>query len=358
MNSTIVSFTMIILVGFMLIPVNTNFAYSQIISEQFVEDDVCVNYATNLYSEDTPWEYEIGIQLIRLGNVNLKSGAFDADFWIWIQALEDDDPTLRDFVNSHKPDGSVISPTEWIDFTNGGDIKIKSFEYDEELNEILLRVQGTFFSQFDLKNFPFEILKMKIQAESPAGNIFDLSFTEASNAIDKTATLSDINVNKALAKIVVHQYDKFDTTFDQNEVTEFSDTYCRFVAIYVEEDSFAVAKYLLPLFLITALGLMPLWMGKEYVSRIVLSTFLFGGLIVFVNATISQLPELSYLTIFDKIYMIVYALFTLSITSSVIQQRASSVDENSPNIERVNKYSRLLIPVIIIIGIAIIIISK
>ena len=293
--------------------------------------------------------------MLRIGNVDTKSGSFDVDFWIWVDSL-DDGPTLREYIilenGEQRPHG------DWLDFPNGGNIVIQSAEYDEDIDQILLRVKGTFYSHYDLKNFPFEILKMKIHVESGAGNVFSFAFTEGFNSIEESAIMSDIYVNRPSASISVHEYVTNTKGLTDIQYGDFTDTFCTFTATFIEERGSSVVKYLLPLILITGLGVMPLWMGKEYVSRIILSTFLFGGMIVFVNTTISQLPDLTYLTIFDKIYITSYSLFTLSIASSVIQQRISSQDENSPNLQKVKKYSRLLIPIILIIGFASIVIPK
>ncbi|WP_179361520.1 hypothetical protein [Nitrosopumilus cobalaminigenes] len=320
------------------------------------ESEKCFEYAKNRNPESTPHKHSIDIQLVRIGNVDTKSGAFDADFWIWITPLDNDVLSFQNMILSSEK--KPLPPSSWLDFPNAGNIKFSSVKFTESRNEILFRVTGTFYSQFDLKNFPFEVLKMNIYAESVDRNIFDFVFVEGENSIIETAIMSDIYVDNPLATITVHNYDDYDSEYAQSELISLSDTFCRFTATYVEENNSAVIKYLLPLFLITALGLMPLWMGKEYATRVVLSTFLFGGLIVFVNSILSQLPEVSYLTIFDKIYMTVYALFTLSISSSVIQQRISSSDENSPKIQKIRNFSRLLIPIIVLIGIISIVIFK
>jgi len=66
---------------------------------------------------------------------------------------------------------------------------------------------------------------------------------------------------------------------------------------------------------------------------------------------LNYLPPLGYLTIFDKIMIIYYALFVNSILTLGIQMKIHVTHKDDQKIKRVNNIQIILVPVIIIVGI-------
>jgi hypothetical protein len=365
---------LMIVFSMVLVLSNLTQAYAQ---EQdkvlWIPDVSCVDSAKELSTDesvkehlDKNWtiddqsQYAIGINLLRIGQIDRVDGSFRADLWLWIEPS--DSMKERSIDMTKLVEGK--NPKEWFDFTNGENIAVIASNDEHDFIEI--RVQGTFYSEYDFRNYPFEKLDLSIEVENNiiSDNVYtDLwhsAFVESRIISDQSLKAPEIDDLRITSKTVIHTYDFEDAPLD---------TYCRFIAIFSVSENFnnSFATKIFPIILLTSLGLMPLWMGKEHVPRIILATFLLGSLLFFVNSVTSILPALNYATLYHKIFTVSYALFGLSITTSVIQLRIASKlekdgkteerkDLNEKILKKLRKtrtISKILIPVIIVIGIII-----
>jgi len=185
-----------------------------------------------------------------------------------------------------------------------------------------------------------ELVEISIEPSIPQ-NIDSVRFTsdEFSSIIDDAANTPGWTILKPEFSIVEHEYD--------------DDTYSRFIVEYEVERPFlgTALRTLLPVTIITGISLIIFFIPENFTPRIYLTAPLLLALVYLHMSNLSYLPPLGYLTIFDKIMIIYYALFVNSILTLGIQMRIHVTHNDDQKVKMANKIQIILIPIIIIIGI-------
>jgi len=269
-------------------------------------------------------EYIIGITLANVGEIDRKSGQYFLDFWVYIESEN------QDFIEN---------PPK-IEFLNGQIDKISSEYIESQYYEA--RISGNFHNDMNFRNFPFEEIILKIEVEPSIPQNIDMirfSSDEFSSVIDDSANIPGWNILKPEFSIVEHKYD--------------DDTYSRFIVEYAVERPFlgTALRTLLPVTIITGISLIIFFIPENFTPRIYLTAPLLLALVYLHTSNLNYLPPLGYLTVFDKIMIIYYALFVNSILTLGIQMKIHVTHKDDQRIKRVNNIQIILVPIIIIVGI-------
>lgn len=281
-----------------------------------------------------PHLWNSGILLTRIGDINKVSGSYEAEFWFFMEIMEEDDPT--DF---------TLNPPEFS-FVNGKDILYESESFEPHYYES--KVSGVFFNNMDFSQFPYETLILKFTVE-PSGTdktIDQIRFIlDPVSGIDNSAVVPGWQISEFILSVEDHHYDNED---DSTYVWSWLN------AEYLVERSIigSTVKYLLPVSIITGLSLTVFLLRGNYTPRIYLTAPLLLSLVYLHQGALDDIPSVGYMTIFDKVMTINYALFVNAILSIVLQMRVHNDDSASLAKElKINNIMKYFIPVIIIIGI-------
>jgi hypothetical protein len=278
-------------------------------------------YSQTQFSESgtMPTEYKIGVYLLNVGKIDLQTGSYDLDFYLWIYSENADFTKLKpqfEFMNGR----TTIEP-----------ITVEPHYYEA-------RVKGTFLKNMDFHQYPFEKLPLTIEVEG-IETLDKIVFTPDYDAggIDAFVNIPGWNLSDSTSTVKTHQY------YDGN-------SYSRYIFSFTIEryplSSFL--KTIFPVVIITTIAMLAFWMSPtNFASRIGLgASTLLAAVAAHLNAA-NQLPPVGYLTLFDKIMIIAYALFLNNLLSMVIQMRFIDHDKKDEAI-KVNAKMRKLMPVIII----------
>ena len=288
-------------------------------------------YATLEYDEH-PFKYPVGITLTRIGEIDREVGSYEADFWFFIEIYNEDSPI--DFTKN---------PPKF-DFTNAREIEMDAEWIEPHFYEV--RVRGTFFNEMDFSKYPFERLNLLIEVEPVTpyeSNQFQ--FVLDPNAeIDITAKVPGWNTGQFELAVSEHMY-------DEDEI------FSRFIANFIVERSVtgSFVKSILPVSLITGLSLLIFFIPENFTPRIYLTAPLLLSLVYLHQGALHEIPPVGYMTIFDKIMVINFALFVNAIGSLAIQMKLHVLDKDSVRVKKVNNIMRMFIPIIIGVGVIIII---
>ncbi|MEM3172451.1 MAG: hypothetical protein QXE82_02810 [Candidatus Nitrosotenuis sp.] len=270
---------------------------------------------------DTPAaKYEIGVYLLNVGKVDLQTGSYDLDFYMWIRSNE------ADFTQS-KPS---------FEFMNG---RVTTETITVEPHYYEIRVKGTFLKNMNFQKYPFEQLFLTVEVEGidDINSIVFVPDLEASG-IDSLVNIPGWRLVSNDSKITEHQYPD-------------GKSYSRYVFSMTIERHFlsSFLKTIFPVLIITTIAMLAFWMSPtNFAPRIGLgASTLLAAVAAHLNAA-NQLPPIGYLTLFDKIMIIAYALFLNNLLSMVIQMRFIDHDKKEEAI-RINARMRRLMPAIIII---------
>ncbi len=270
-----------------------------------------------------PSVYHAGIIFTNLGDIDEKHGKYWMDFIIYIESDEIDfteEPPLLSFVN-------------------GRDLIFSDELIEPDYYEV--RVKGEFFSEFDYRAFPFETILLKVEIEPKIPY-------DADRVIFKTKDESPIDPTA-----LVHGW-----TFVGSEITDKIHTYpdgfqfSRLIAnIEVSHKPIGVAlSTILPVTIITAIALFVFFIPHNFTPRIYLTAPLILAVVYWHQSHLLHLPMLGYMTFFDKLILIYYALILNGILCISLQMRSYKIHVDDFKIRKINRRHAILMPIIFVGG--------
>lgn len=224
-----------------------------------------------------------------------------------------------------------IDPTSTIEFTNmveeWGKQQENLLEEPKVLadgsNYQIMRVEGRFVQPFSLVDFPLDRQQLSIIIEDTTNGVDTVSYvidTDSSGigeSLDVPGWLND----GWSAQSLVHDYG---TNFGEEE-TPSSYSALKFSIDISRPLSYFIWALLLPLFIVLAAALSALLIKpQEHDVRTALPA---GALLtaIFLQKSYSEdLPELDYLIIMDKIYLVAYVLIVGTLVRSIIAYKKVS----------------------------------
>ena len=166
--------------------------------------------------------------------------------------------------------------------------------------------------------------------------VFDNTTTQIDSNLGISPNLKMIG---ATSKAVTHTY------FDGLEFSRMISTF-----VVENEPIGTTLRTVLPVTIIAGISLIIFFIPKNFTPRMILVSPLLLAAVFWHQTGLESLPNLGYMTIFDRLMLMYYALFVNNIVSLVIQIRSFEIYQNP---ERAKKYNRFFIYttiVIIIVG--------
>ena len=273
-------------------------------------------------SDEEPIEYSVALSLVSIGEIDKRIGTYDLDFWYSIYAENQD---------------LLLNPPPEVDFVNGKDEKISSQYLASNIYEH--RVRGTFINTMDFRDFPFEKIKLKVDIEpvTPWNTDKVLLRVDPASGIDSTANVPGWFVTEPNFSINTKTYGT-----SQEE-------YSRYTAEYTIERSplGSFLKIIFPVLIVLTISFIAYLIPENFdVSSVFALLPLIAVVFLHINA-LDQLPALGYLTMYDKMMIIVYALITNNVISTGREIRYH-VYHGAQISRRINQFHLRLSPVIAI----------
>jgi len=273
--------------GFLLIPFFMGTALGQ------------TDGAETLFVPTDPIIYNMGIDLINVGVIDRESGQSELIFWLTV--VSDD----VDFTKNPPPDDWYLSNGYIIDKT-GQNI-------DPHFYKVLIR--GSFFSDVDFKNYPYDEINLAIHIEP----YFPI-----------TADKIIFKVNEEYSRINPDTVNVPGWTMGEPSFSAYTTTYpwadfAHFEANFPVETSpvNVFIKKLLPPIILGLFGFGTFFMSSHILqNRIAMvATCLVGSLFFHAIFLLGELPQISYLTLADKMMISIYSIFVGAGFTILIQQR-------------------------------------
>jgi len=273
--------------------------------------------AAQTADNDGKKSYKIGIYLLNVGKVDLQTNSYDLDFYMWVESDDEDFTKTRpniEFIN-----GKTTTET----------ISIEPHYYE-------MRVKGTFLKNMNFQQYPFEQIHLTVEVEGigETSNLILVADNEH-GGVDNLVNIPGWNLSGFTSETKTHSYP------DGKE-------YSRYVYTVTIERFFisSFLKTIFPIVIITTIAMLAFWMSpNSFAPRIGLGASTMLAAVAAHLSAASQLPPIGYLTLFDKIMVIAYALFLNNLLSMVIQMRYVERDMKDKAI-LINAKMRKLMPVI------------
>jgi len=222
-----------------------------------------------------------------------------------------------------------IDASETVEFTNNvessGLSKVKTYPkpitFPDGRHYQCLRIEGRFFQPFSLKRFPLERhnVSLSIEDNTYAADRLVYRFDRKHSGLDSGLNIPGWSVAAWNGSEGIHHYAS--NLGDETVGGDSSDYATIQFAVKVSRPvNYFLWKMLLPVVIIllacwTALLLHPM----ELATRAAMTGTALLTTVFMQQGYTSNLPELNYLVLMDKIYVVVYLLIIISLVQVVIQ---------------------------------------
>ncbi len=277
----------------------------------------------------------VGFYPVSFYEVNMGSSTYNLATYIWMRWK------------------GPIDPSKTVEFTNLVEEWSKIQEPLLPEPEVLAdgshyqfwRIEGRFFQPFSLAKFPLDRQKLSLRIEDTASGADKLFYVIDSSNSGIGASV-DIPGWKLLgwnAQSYSHDYGtNFGTLKDASSYSAME-----FTTEIVRPLSFFIWKLLLPLFIVLCASVSGLLIRPQALDA---RTGLPAGALltaIFLQKSYSDiLPDLGYMVLMDKIYLVSYSLTALVLIRSITVHRAASEGDKAV-VERIQRTDRFIFVAII-----------
>lgn len=291
-------------------------------------------------------QVKTGFYVTKLYDLNTSSNTFYADFYVWFRWKGEIDPLANlEFTNA---------VDEW------GMNKVTAYEKPKKLPDgslyQLITVEGRFVHPFVLARYPLDQQQLEIQIENTVETVDKLVYVadkEGSGMADDIAA-PGWKLKSYQLHNLVHKYP---TQFGDPTV-DYTYSALRYELPIFRPISFFIWKLLLPLVIVLVAIWGALLLKPSYPdSRIIIPVTGLLTIVFLQQSYSSALPEVGYLVLLDKIYVLAYLLVIAALMEAIVT--ADWVQSNKPeDYARVTRLDRIFLVsqfVILIAGVTMLI---
>ncbi len=293
-----------------------------------------------------------GIYLMNVYDINISDHSFYADFYIWFKWKGDRDPLKIEFVNAIEKWG--MTQTLFYDSTK---TLANGYQYNG------MRVEGRFYHPFDMARFPLDQHALSIEIEHteyPYDSLLYLPDTlpiaEGNAKAPPPAAAANLPVHRPKQinglypnfqlpgweisglRYQAHQ-NTYGTNFGDTDASETVYGNFTFSLDIARPLNYFWFKLLLPLLVVLIASLGGMLIFPTYVeARISLPI---GGLLtaVFLQQAYSDaLPDVGYMVLMDKIYVMSYLLITVVMLQLIWIGNLVKTNKKNVNSNRVSRW--------------------
>lgn len=279
----------------------------------------------------TAQQVKVGFYPVSVYQLDMASNTYYVDTYIWLRWKGEIDPTgTIEFTNMVEEWGKQQENllTEPKVLPDGSKYQI-------------MRVEGRFVQPFSLSDYPLDAQKLSIMVEDTTNGADIVSYVidKESSGIGDSLQIPGWKIGGWTSQLFTHDYG---TTFGE-EATPSSYSAAQFSIDISRPLSFFYWKLLLPLFIVLGAALSALLIRPQDLD--VRSALPAGALLtaIFLQKSYSDgLPDLGYLILMDKIYLVVYALIVLTLIRAIFSYKAT-VDADAGVVKTVHANDKKLL---------------
>ena len=273
-----------------------------------------------------------GVVLLGISNVSELSGTWDADFYLYEQ---------------WKPTPGFTPRTEVVN-----EVERKSVSFDDtDLRDGMCtrsrRIHSTLRSAYNLRTFPFDSQKLTLVLSD---NEFD----------HKSVTYSDtpyvLGLDDAVRDMISGWVVKGEPTFVHTasafkwEPGAPTYDYATFTVTVRRQVTFHLTRYFLPLILIVVVAFSAFWIDPEDLgSQMQIGVTCLLAAIALQFAEGGTLPQVSYLTLADRLYAVCYVAIAAAVVESVAVN-ALVRRKSKEAAMRVDRLCRRIFPTLLVVA--------
>jgi hypothetical protein len=295
-----------------------------------------------------PVKVAIGMHVVDLRNVDVRSQSFSADFYVWLRfPAEGLDEARLNAVMALEPVNGRFESKELIDDKLVGAEKYVSY-----------RVNGTFFFVPDLKKYPFDRQTLPITLESTSLEVDEVVFVDDRASYERSGTpearwglsptlfVPDYRFEGVQRRVFEGSYP---TNFGDPTKLKAGTRYSRFaLETSFEREYWSYAfKILVPLLIILAMAYLVFFLPADQLDTAasVAMTALLSCMAYNVAVT-QNMPEIGYLVLSDKFFIATYVLLLVTLAQVFLVFKLDAAGKQA-EAARLDRLARVAFPLLV-----------
>ncbi len=261
-------------------------------------------------------QVKIGFYPVSVYELEMNSNTFYADFYVWLRWKGDIDPlSSLEFTNM---------VDEWGKQQAAIDENIQRLP--DGSNYRILKVEGRFVQPFNFADYPLDRHKLSIRVEDSvnASDVVSFVFDQDNSGLGTSLKIPGWLLGGWSGEVFQHNYG---TNFGEDDASpNYSGV--QFNLLIERPVSYFFWKMWLPLLIVLIAALSTMVFSARSIDA---RTALPGGALltaIFLQMGYSNsLPDLTYLVLMDKIYLVAYVLIVSSLVRAIVTfQRSNGAD--------------------------------
>ncbi len=269
-----------------------------------------------------PSVVQVGVWINAIEKVDTPAQTFTVDFYLWFKYTD------------VRPDAEFLRGTPTMSL-------ITQEERDAE-NYLEYRVRGVYTEALDFREFPLDEHFLSVALEDKNNGATQLVF-------EPDLEESGIDPKLSVAGWDLKDFQIYETKHDYSD-----DSYSQLVfglTIFRSKVS-AVFKNFFPIIVITLISLLTFAISiKNFGQRVSICVTTLMSAVAYHLAALSGLPALGYLTLFDRIMLVIYTLFLYNLLVSVQGMRLVECGKVEAAEKFETRMQKLLIPVTLVLSV-------
>lgn len=255
---------------------------------------------------DDPAKIVLGAYINDIQELDFKTNSYAIDLYVWFRWKPGDfEPNkTMEFMNRYAPDDDVRA-----------DLYEKPKAMPDGSLYAIVRNQGRFSTKFQLEKYPFDTQFLSVVMEDTIADASKQVYVpdaEGGVTINPDITLPGFRVGKPLMRIVTKPYPTNFGDLSDPEATAYSRAT---ISIPVTRPLVAMSiKTFVPIGLIVVCAALVFFVRPRYVEgRIGLGITALLTLVALQLTSSAALPDVDYLMMIDKVYLLAYVFIILSL---------------------------------------------
>lgn len=250
----------------------------------------------------TPASVQLGVLIVGLHAVDEKVGTWSADFYL---------------TESWNPKPGFSPETEIANEVARLSEQFDTIELSRDQCIRSRRIRSTFQNAFNLRRFPLDrqVLVMEFSDAWFASSSLEYTSAPSVSALDQSA-LDQVTSWKIEGALRYRRYAR--SLQEANGASQYD--YARFELPVRRHLTYHLTKFFLPLLVIVAVSLALFWIDPADIgSRVSIGVTCLLAAIAFQLADASNLAEVEYLTLADRVYASCYVFIAASLVMAIYQ---------------------------------------
>jgi hypothetical protein len=243
---------------------------------------------------------QIGVVMMGITNISEKTGTWDADFYLY---------------ERWRAVPGFTPQTEVVNEGTRHSTQFDTTELEDGFCQRSRRLQSTLRQMFNLRRFPFDEQRLLLEFSDDQFTVRDVRYADAARALG-----FDLGVRENVPGWKVDEHIEFSHQ-PRNFALETGAPAYDYASVAVPVSRYVtyhLTKYFLPLLVIVVIAFSVFWVDAEDLSsQVTIGVTCVLAAIAFQLAEASCLPEVSYLTLADRVYAVSYLAIGLAVLETI-----------------------------------------